>query len=490
MLIGIGVRDLSRQAAVGIPPFEGEAVVGDDGHRRAVFERQKARVERRARPRLDLADGRNVLQSSGRVVAPRPVGIDRQHVVEIPREGLGVAVSVRVAHRDLVNQTGVFRRIYRSGIIGDRYFVHIRRTAERNGDVGRDAVSADLQRSSRTRNEAYLGREVARLLPIHDGNRQPLAGGVDTTIRRAPELGIGQVIGDFHLERVNACVDFVISLDANVERLYGIAPHVEVRGVVLAQIDVVGHLQPVLPGFDAHIGRTLRSVRGALLLLGRDGGNFAPTVFKHVERAGRLAALQRGHLQGLLHHEHIAGLLLCEQLRRSGGIHQLHGLQLQRIDDRRFDGDVADHFGDGTPHGNDGIGHSVFDRERRVPRHRQCFIRRRGGDLALQQAFLGHRAHVPMDVHDGVGFVAAGQHGALHRAALDVELSVGQHAARVVEEEIDVAHRSLVRRTGNVLHALLAYLQREAHLILAGRALRHFVFDTTAHHREQRYDKQ
>lgn len=106
-------------------------------------------------------------------------------------------------------------------------------------------MSADLQRSSRTRNEAYLGREVARLLPIHDGNRQPLAGGVDTTIRRAPELGIGQVIGDFHLERVNACVDFVISLDANVERLYGIAPHVEVRGVVLAQIDVVGHLQPL-----------------------------------------------------------------------------------------------------------------------------------------------------------------------------------------------------------------------------------------------------
>lgn len=49
VLIGIGVRDLSRQAAVGIPPFEGEAVVGDDGHRRAVFERQKARVERRAR---------------------------------------------------------------------------------------------------------------------------------------------------------------------------------------------------------------------------------------------------------------------------------------------------------------------------------------------------------------------------------------------------------------------------------------------------------
>ena len=79
---------------------------------------------------------------------------------------------------------------------------------------------------------------------------------------------------------MNACVDFVISLDANVERLYGIAPHVEVRGVVLAQIDVVGHLQPVLPGFDTHIGRTLRSVRGALLLLGRDGGNFAPTVFK------------------------------------------------------------------------------------------------------------------------------------------------------------------------------------------------------------------
>ena len=53
-----------------------------------------------------------------------------------------------------------------------------------------------------------------------------------------------------------------------------------------------------------------------------------------------------------------------------------------------------------------------------------------------------------------------------------------------------VAHGLLVRRTGNVLHALLAYLQREAHLILAGRALLHFVFDTTAHHREQRYDKQ
>ena len=96
-----------------------------------------------------------------------------------------------------------------------------------------------------------------------------------------------------------------------------------------------------------------------------------------------------------------------------------------------------------------------------------------------------------MEIHDGVGFIAAGQHGALHRAALDVEMPVGQHAARVVEEKIDVAHRSLVRRTGNVLHALLAYLQREAHLILAGRAFPHFIiFDTTTHHCKQRYDKQ
>ena len=114
VLIGIGLRDLSRQFAVGIPPFECEAVVGDDGHRRAVVERQNTRVKGRGRPCLDLADGANTFQSSGRIVASLPIGIDRQQVVEIPREGLGVAVSVRVAYRNFVDQTGVGCRIYRS----------------------------------------------------------------------------------------------------------------------------------------------------------------------------------------------------------------------------------------------------------------------------------------------------------------------------------------------------------------------------------------
>ena len=63
-----------------------------------------------------------------------------------------------------------------------------------------------------------------------------------------------------------------------------------------------------------------------------------------------------------------------------------------------------------------------------------------------------------MHVRHGIGFVAAGQHGALHRAALDVEMAVGQHAARVEEEKIDIVHGLLVRRAGNVLHALLLNL--------------------------------
>ena len=74
------------------------------------------------------------------------------------------------------------------------------------------------------------------------------------------------------------------------------------------------------------------------------------------------------------------------------------------------------------------------------------------------QLFSGHRTHIPMDVRHGIGFVAAGQYGALHRTAFDVEMAVGQHAARVVKEKIDVAHASLVRRAGNVLHALLLNL--------------------------------
>ena len=95
-----------------------------------------------------------------------------------------------------------------------------------------------------------------------------------------------------------------------------------------------------------------------------------------------------------------------------------------------------------------------------------------------------------MDVPNGIGFVAAGQHGALHRAALDIEMAVGQHPVRVVEEEVDIAHGSLVRRAGNVLHALLLYLQREAHFVPNERAICRFIFNTAAHHREQRHDKQ
>ena len=284
---GFELRRISFCRLYGIPPFECEAVVGDDGHRRAVVERQKTRVKGRGRPCLDLADGGNTFQSSGRIVASLPIGIDRQQVVEIPRESLGVAVSVRVAHCNFVDQTGVGSRIYRSCDITYRNLVEARRIVERYGYGRGYHLPVCGESSDLPLHEPYLRGKGSRLLPIGNGDREPLPGVVNAAIRRASEVGIGQVVGDFHLERVDARIYLIIPLDANIERLYRVAPHIEVRGVVLAQIDVVGHLQPVLLCFDAHIGRTLRSVLCTLLLLGRDGRHVALTIFQQIKHSCR-----------------------------------------------------------------------------------------------------------------------------------------------------------------------------------------------------------
>ena len=97
-----------------------------------------------------------------------------------------------------------------------------------------------------------------------------------------------------HRERIaaHARIDFVVAQNGYVERMVRIAPDVEIRGVVLAQIDPISQHLLAAHGTDHKIGGIRRSVVAVLVPLRGDACDCSLQVFGKIRRT-RIAGSRR-----------------------------------------------------------------------------------------------------------------------------------------------------------------------------------------------------
>ena len=308
-----------------------------------------------------------------------------------------------------------------------------------------------------------------------EGNRGIIVGDVDMQAGRtlvgaiAAEAALVEVVPDMQRIGKDAGVHRVVAQNRNVHPVVTVRPDVEIRGVVLSEIDRIGENPVALSGSDQQAGCIRGSVVGILLPLVGDGCHRSLLIGQQVEFRGGLPARKRsyGSVRIVVG---IVGRCGVRNEERHGGRHgaQTDGSELYA------GGLYRDIAGD--------LRRTAFDLDSREPYDTAC----RGGNVERHVA--GHRQHVPVvGMRDPqivpCGSVAqVGAHVGRNAQAVGVRNTFEADGCVVLEPVLDygvigiaeppvhVAQRLVVRRTG-----------RDSHLPRAYRKLRHDGFKAGFH---------
>lgn len=280
-----------------------------------------------------------------------------------------------------------------------------------------------------------------------------------------------------HVEGILAQPQIVVAEDSDAERVYGVRPDVEVRGVVLAQIDVVVKDLAAAHGADMQAGSIAGRVVGILLPGCCDRRAHALAVGKHVERSLRGGSVPVSRRKLPVEKDARAepldkGSVMARQA------HRPHGADFD-VGHRFVDLDVVVDPRDGAA-----------DLQRRQL-HRPAPSRNRdllhgGHHEVVELGTVGHREglqhfgrevpHIRMGICYNVERIVA-------RHALEVQVRRRgvdrMRAAGAEEQQVDVGDRILVRRAGDAV----GILGRDADLDRDGflrRTLRELFIDAAA----------
>ena len=148
---------------------------------------------------------------------------------------------------------------------------------------------------------------------------------------------LGQIIP--HRERIaaHARIDFVVAQNGYVERMVRIAPDVEIRGVVLAQIDPVSQHLLATHGTDHKIRGMRRGIVAVLVPLRGDACNRSLPVLGHIE--GR--AIVRSRIVGNIL---IAARAVVGSNSRRSAVAEEASFARDIVEAHRFQADIRDLF--------------------------------------------------------------------------------------------------------------------------------------------------
>ena len=264
----------------------------------------------------------------------------------------------------------------------------------------------------------------------------------------------------------DARVGRIVIHEGDVEPVVTVRPDVEVRSVVLSEIDRVGQYPVPAHGADQQIRGAARSVRGVLLPLVGDGCDRPLRIGQHIEVARGLTARERDGLAvgTVFRSVGRCGVGLEQGYRKRYGA-ELHGTKLHV---RRAGGDAVR---DLRCAARDLDGGKLYDAACRggnvdpsVAGHRQYVgITVKGGGEAAR---VGHGPRVPPQVGCDMQAVRAGDaleaqgRGGLVTAQDDI-------AVRIAQPPVHVAQRPVVRRAGRDRHGVRPHGKLHRNLLRA-----------------------
>ena len=359
-------------------------------------------------------------------------------------EVAGSADPVGIPQRNAVGKAGVRRGVNRRAVLHAEEIVAVRIVnLEIRPRFAVKVVEKGLRALARHDGERPVQRQLlVVVLHVDMQQRRPLA---DAIVAKAVVI---EVIPHLNRIGVDARVDLVVAQDRDAEGVVHIGPDVEVRGVVAAQVDRIEQVPAAVRGADQQVRGVLRSILGTLLPLVRDRRNGALKIRKQVAGTrGRRSRERRLGTVRIVGRIGRRGRIRSEERRRARKRDQLHGAKL---DIGVFDVDLVGDLGH-APTDLDGRAACPGGRyiELLLGGHRKTFVtlRARDSEFLLRgirpevAAEVGGKAHPIMSGHD---LEAKGR-----RLLVAMQ---EQFAVVVIEVEVQIVDRLLVRRAGLLLH--------------------------------------
>ena len=370
--IGIRGRCRKQRSVIrrGIPSLKTIPGIGDGSQRASLFMAQDDPVMRQGR-------SFSVIQCSGDscrtvpVFGRRGVNIHVEAVSEAVSDVERLRESRIVPDRDGIGDLRVRSRI------NLRFVVHAEDIGagllrERKLATIAYGKAVQAERSGIALNDTDMSPQRQRRRTPVDLDGEHLRRIVDTVAADCIFL-----IGIVHVDGIAAYtgIDFVVAQDRNIESVVTVRPNVEIRGVVTAQIDVIGQHFRSPHGADQQIGGIRGGILRVLLTLVGDRRYRTLPVRQQITVACGLLS-RKFHLRAL--HIVVGIIRRCgchiEHGYRARYGKKLHGAQ---FDIRRLDGDIV---------GN--LRHATLDLDGR--KRQDAAGRGRDRNVAL----IGHRQRV------------------------------------------------------------------------------------------------
>ena len=390
------------------------------------------------------------MQCPGRRYRPAGGWRDVERIGEAVFEAAAALVSVAVAHAHLIGELCMSRRNKGLWIVDDFVVIRSLLVIDRKVKAGSALLVIDEEGPVGRGQQLQLTRKCRLALRTFDIHVKRSVERKYAIVADAVAL---EIVGHAQRIAVYAGVHLIVARDRDVERMSRVTPYVEVRRIVLTQVNAVVEDAAAPCGADHQVRSARRGVVGGFVPLVRNRRYRALRVLEEVLHA-RTAA-PRG--VGKLHERSVGEILLRgrrstrrrEGRRMAGDGTQAYGAQFEVGDLIRY-ADVVGDLGHGAPHAQCRKRNGPFigrDRNGHDGRHGKRRILLLPLDRIVEELLRTPLAQVRTQVGSNVEIVLPGQALEPHQRRTGVKMQALAVAA-AEQVEVDVADRLLVRRAG------------------------------------------